>query len=118
MRIWSKLCGPVVWPKMFINSFITCSRSADPRGARRESGKNPRPAAPGTLLRARPICRSIAALVQLHIEAEGSELLDEHVEGLRNPGFEVVVAADDRLVGLRPAGDVVRLHRQHLLQRV
>ena len=22
MRIWSKLCGPLTWPKMFINSFI------------------------------------------------------------------------------------------------
>src|SRR3546814_6905957 len=38
--------------------------------------------------------------------------------GLRDTRLEIVVAAHDRLVGLRAAGDVVRLDRQHLLQRV
>ena len=55
---------------------------------------------------------------QLDVEAERAHFLDEHVEALGNAGLEGVVAADDRLVDLGAAGDVVRLDGQHLLQRV
>jgi hypothetical protein len=55
---------------------------------------------------------------QLDVEAQRAHFLDENVEALRNTGFERVVAAHDRLVDLGTAGDVVRLHRQHFLQRV
>src|SRR5215470_9393704 len=57
-------------------------------------------------------------IVQVDIEAEGAHLLHQHVEGLRDTSLECVVAPDDRLVHLGAAGDVVRLHGQHLLQRV
>ena len=55
---------------------------------------------------------------ELDVEAERAQLLHQHVEGFRDAGLEVVVAAHDRLVGLGTARDVVRLHRQHLLQGV
>ena len=57
-------------------------------------------------------------VLQLDVEAQRAHFLDENVEALRNARLERVVAADDRLVDLGAAGHVVRLHRQHLLQRV
>src|SRR5215469_6510573 len=57
-------------------------------------------------------------VVQVDVEAERAHLLDEHVERLGNARLERVVAAHDRLVHLGAAGHVVRLDRQHLLQRV
>jgi len=57
-------------------------------------------------------------IVQVDVQAEGAHLLHQHVEGLRDTGLECVVATHDRLVHLGAAGDVVRLHGQHLLQRV
>ena len=57
-------------------------------------------------------------VLQLDVEAERAHFLDQHVEAFRDARLEGVVAADDRLVDLGAAGDVVRLHRQHLLQRV
>ena len=62
--------------------------------------------------------RGLLGVVQLDVEAERAHFLDEHVEALRDAGLERVVAAHDRLVDLGAAGHVVRLHRQHLLQRV
>ena len=44
--------------------------------------------------------------------------LTSTLKRLGNAGFERVVASHDRLVHLGAAGDVVRLHRQHLLQGV
>ena len=55
---------------------------------------------------------------QLDVEAERAHFLDEHVEAFRHARFERIVAAHDRLVDLGTAGHVVRLHGQHLLQRV
>src|SRR5215471_1580605 len=46
---------------------------------------------------------SEAALLQLHVEAEGAKLLHQHVEGFRHSRLEVVVSAHDRLVDLRAA---------------
>ena len=67
---------------------------------------------------ARPPPLTLLRIVQVDVEAERTHLLDQHVEAFRNAGFERVVAAHDRLVDLGAAGDVVRLHRQHFLQRV
>src|SRR5215469_4643697 len=96
--IWSKLCGPETWPKMFINSFMN-----DP-----SCGKSDIPCR----------CRSVAALLELDIEAERAELLHQDVEGFRYAGLEIIVAADNRLVDLGAAGDVVRLDGEHFLKRV
>ena len=57
-------------------------------------------------------------LGQLHIETQRTHLFHEHVEALRNAGFERVVAANDRLVDLGAARDIVRFNGQHLLQGV
>ena len=57
-------------------------------------------------------------IVQVDVEAERTHFLDQHVERFRNTRLERVVAAHDRLVHLGTAGDVVRLHGQHFLQRV
>ena len=52
----------------------------------------------------------------LDVEAEGLQLLHEHVEALGQTGLERVLALHDRFVHARPALHVVRLHRQELLQ--
>jgi hypothetical protein len=52
------------------------------------------------------------------LRPERPHFLDENVEALRNAGLEGVVAAHDGLVDLGTSGHVVRLHRQHFLQRV
>src|SRR5688572_22638323 len=97
MRIESKLCGVLTCPKTFISSFIVPL-------LRRGAGY--------------PINHSVRTLLKLDIEAERMQLLHEDVEGLGDAGLEVVVAADDRLVDLGAAGHVIRLDREHLLQRV
>ena len=56
--------------------------------------------------------------IELDVEAETAHFLDQHVEAFRNAGLEGVVALDDRLIDLGPADHVIRLHRQHFLQRV
>src|SRR5579872_6895754 len=94
MRIWSKLCGPVTCPKMFINSFMN-----DP------------------FLRPYGLA-SVCAGFELDIETERAEFLHQHIEGFRNAGLEIVVAANDRLIDFGTAGDVVGFHREHLLERV
>ncbi len=43
---------------------------------------------------------------QLHVEAEGLELLDEDVEALGQPGLQRVLALDDRLVDAGSTQDV------------
>src|SRR5690625_651588 len=53
-----------------------------------------------------------------HVEAQGLHFLHEHLERFRNARFTAVLALDDRLVHLHAAGDVVRLDREELLQRV
>src|SRR5262245_40463990 len=55
---------------------------------------------------------------QLDVEAQRLKLLEEHVERLRQAGFEHVLALDDRLVHPGATEDVVGLDRQELLQRV
>ena len=62
--------------------------------------------------------RRILDRVEFDAEAEAAHFLDEHVEALGNAGLERVVALDDRFIDLGPADHVVRLHRQHFLQRV
>src|SRR5829696_1434365 len=54
----------------------------------------------------------------LHVEAERLELLEEHLERLRDAGLGDVLALDDGLVDLDPAEDVVGLDGEQLLQRV
>ena len=54
---------------------------------------------------------------ELDVEAERLELLDEHVEALRQARLEHVLALHDRLVDARAALHVVGLHGQELLQR-
>src|SRR5438270_8081668 len=54
----------------------------------------------------------------LHIEAEGLHLLDEHLEGLGDAGLGDVLALDDGLVDLHAAEHVVGLDGEQLLQGV
>ena len=56
--------------------------------------------------------------VEFDIEAERADFLDQDVEALGNARLEGVVAADDGLVDLGAAGDVVRLDGEHFLQGV
>src|SRR5207248_3640636 len=51
-------------------------------------------------------------LHQLHVQAEGLQLLDEHVERLGEPRLERVLSLDDRLVHAGPADHVVGLDRE------
>src|SRR3546814_16523981 len=95
-RISSKLCGPVGWPKMFINSDIGFSRYGIRLQQKSRRGSS----------------RASRRLLQVHVEAERAQFLHQEVEGLRNAGLEVVVALDDRLVDLGAARDVVRFNRQ------
>src|SRR5438132_12992624 len=62
--------------------------------------------------------RGRSVLHQLDVEAERLELLDQHVERLRQPRLERVLALDDALVHPGAAHHVVRLHGEELLQRV
>src|SRR5882672_199890 len=57
-------------------------------------------------------------LLELHVDAEGADLLHQHVEGFRHTRLHLVVAIDNGLVHLRSTLHVVRLHREHFLQRV
>ena len=59
---------------------------------------------------------TVKSLLQIHVEAERTEFLHQDVEGFRDAGLEVVVAAHDRLVDLGASGDVVRL-RPRIVQR-
>src|SRR5215212_559594 len=54
----------------------------------------------------------------LDVEAERLQLLEQHLEGLRDAGLRDVLALDDRLVDLDAAQDVVGLDGEQLLQRV
>src|SRR3954468_13449443 len=54
----------------------------------------------------------------LDVQAERLELLEQHLERLRDARLGDVLALDDRLVHLDAAEDVVGLDRQQLLQRV
>ena len=89
-RIWSKVCGLVGWPKMFINSFIRLPARSSPIGG---LGGSARSCSGGRI--SQSDAGSIAALLQLDVEAERTQFLHQHVEGFRNAGLEVVVAADD-----------------------
>ena len=62
--------------------------------------------------------RGLPGLDELDVQAERLELLDEHVEALREARLERVLALDDRLVHARAAHDVVALDGEELLQRV
>src|SRR5262249_36908610 len=61
---------------------------------------------------------SLLGIVQVDVEAERAHFLDQHVEAFGNARLERVIAAHDCLVDLGTAGDVVRLHGEHFLQRV
>ena len=85
----------------------------------------PRPANLGvpTLLRAparrrRRRQRPLLERDQLHVEAERLQFANQHVERLGQARRERRVALDDRLVDLRPAGHVVGLRREQLLEDV
>src|SRR5215203_6579068 len=54
----------------------------------------------------------------LDVEAERLQLLEQHLEGLRDARLRNVLALDDRLVDLDAAQDVVGLDGEQLLQRV
>src|SRR5699024_11859156 len=54
----------------------------------------------------------------LDVEAQRLQLLEQHLEGLRDARLRDVLALDDRLVHLLAAYDVIRLDREQLLQRV
>src|SRR5215471_946264 len=127
IRIRSKLCGPLTWPKMFINSFIkdpfrspVMPAKAGTQGGSTESAAlDPRfRGGDDQLEDIHHERRSIPTLFELDIEAERAQFLDQHIEGFGDAGFEIVVAADDRLIDFGAARDVVRLHRQHFLQGV
>ena len=61
----------------------------------------------------------VAVLVEdAHIQAQGLQLLDEHLERLRHARLRDVLALDDGFVRAHTAGHVVGLHRQDLLQGV
>src|SRR4051812_33211059 len=54
----------------------------------------------------------------LHVQAQRLELLEQHLEGLRDARLRDVLALDDRLVHLDAPEDVVGLDGEQLLQRV
>ena len=54
----------------------------------------------------------------LHVEAQGLHLLDEHLEALRDARLGNVVSLDDGLVDLDPAQHVIGLDGQELLEAV
>ena len=64
------------------------------------------------------LARRVRVLDQLDVQAQRLQLLEEHVERLRQAGLERVLALDDRLVHARAADDVVGLDGQELLQTV
>src|ERR1700693_5551628 len=92
MRIWSKLCGPETCPKMFINSFIE-----DPSRAQSSCPRKRASRAAGTaslildprfrggdgsqILHSCLYLRrsSVAALLQLDVEAKRAQFLDEDI---------------------------------------
>src|SRR6266852_4612578 len=55
---------------------------------------------------------------ELHVQGQALQLLHEHVEGLRRPGLQEILSLYDGFVDPVAALDVVRLDREHLLQRV
>src|SRR4026208_2152020 len=57
-------------------------------------------------------------LLELDVDAERADFLDEHVEGLGHTRIHHVVAVHYVLVHLGATRHVVRLDRQHFLQRV
>src|ERR671918_768228 len=97
---------PLGCPKKYISSFMFRSSRSMPTN---------RPV--GRQLRRRSIVARFF-LLELDVQAERLKLLDQHVEGFGNASLEGILAPYDRLVDLGPAGDVVGLDRQHLLQRV
>ena len=62
--------------------------------------------------------RLSACPLELDVDAERADFLDEHVEGFGHARVHLVIAVHDVLVHLGAARHVVRLDRQHLLQRV
>src|ERR1700741_2612107 len=113
IRIWSKLGAAWTGLKMFRTSWFIGYPVRQNFRARWRGADGPLPSRKTSVGR-----RAASAVFQLHVQAQRTHLLDQHVEAFRNAGLEGVVAADDRLVDLGPAGDVVRLHRQHFLQGV
>src|SRR5215510_3878697 len=113
IRIWSKTCAGTCGLKRFITSWfiaVSWARGASfaaPRSVDHLCGRGGVPprhmcllgglglAAAGTLFR----------VVQVDIETERTHLLDQHIEGFRNAGFERVVSAHDRLVHLGTSRD-------------
>src|SRR3989344_5164356 len=55
---------------------------------------------------------------QIDIDAEGTNFLDQHVEGLGHARLHTVIAIHDVLVHLGTAVHIVRLHCEHFLQSV
>src|SRR3954452_12938142 len=62
--------------------------------------------------------RRAVAAQDLDVETQGLHLLEEDLERLRDARVGDVLALDDGLVDLHAAGNVVRLDRQQLLERV
>src|SRR4029079_4897643 len=60
----------------------------------------------------------IAVVIQVDVDRERPDLLHQNVERLGHAGLDPVIALDDRLVDLAPTLRIVRLDREHLLQRV
>src|SRR5690606_28049513 len=59
-----------------------------------------------------------SVVFQLDIDTEGADFLQQYVEGFRHARIHAVIAVDDVLVNAGTAIYVVRLHREHFLQRV
>src|SRR3954470_7432118 len=64
-----------------------------------------------------PLDRLAVAGEDLHVQAERLQLLEQHLERLRDARLGDVLALDDRLVHLDAAQDVVGLDGEQLLQR-
>src|SRR6478609_9920840 len=65
-----------------------------------------------------PLLVALGSRAESDLETERLEFLHEHVERLGNAGLRQILPLHDRLVDAAASRDVVRLHRQHLLQRV
>src|SRR6185503_19830793 len=86
------------------SAFISysCSRFSPTLGERRRVSKG----------------KSLSETLQVDVDAERPDFLHQHVEGLRHPRIDLVIALDDVFVDLGAPVDIVRFDREHLLQRV
>src|SRR6476660_3334055 len=70
----------------------------------------------GVVLRQRDLL--VVLIEDLRVEPEAAQLLDEDLEGLRDPRWLDLFALHDGFVGLDAPKDVVRFHGEQLLEDV